>query len=132
ALDRSVGAFRELRLAEEPAVALEPATGIARDAQPVGRLVGDDIGDAAAVGLLGDRAAAVPQDHASGLLPRARQDVDLAAREDEARGLRRLALREDQRPLALRQMHGVPAAAEIAGTFIFFRAWTSPLRRRRG
>ena len=63
---------------------------------------------------------------------RARQNVDLAPRQDEARGLRRLTLRQDQRPLSLRQVHGVPAAAEIAGTLIFFGARTGPLRRRGG
>src|SRR5205823_431126 len=89
----------------------------------------DDVSDPAAVALLGDRAAAVPQNDLALLAMRARQNVDLAARQDQARGLRRLPLRKDQRPLALRQTHGVPAAAEVAGTLIFFRARTGPLRQ---
>src|SRR5205814_10409622 len=114
------------------AIALESPEGVARNAQAVGRLVGDDVSDAAAVALLGDRAAAVPQNHFARLAPRARQNVDLAARQHEARGLRRLPLGQDQRPLALHQMHGVPATAEVPGTLIFYRAWTGPLRCRGG
>src|SRR5207253_430641 len=95
-----------------------------------GRLVRDDVSRAAAIALLGHRRPAVAQHDFAGLAVCAGEDVDLTAGEDEPGSLWRLALGQDQRPVAPRQMHGVTAAAEVAGTTIFLGARAGPLRQR--
>src|SRR6185437_11236739 len=106
----------EIRLGEEPAIALEPAKRVAGQVQAEISLIGDGIGYLPRLVLLRDSRAAKPNHHRPGLVRGAGPDVDLSTSKHEAGALdsTRCRLRQDQRPVAPGEMDGVAAAAEIS------------------